>query len=68
VFYNFQTLNDYHSSLSQKKKKTPNKRKETNAKSMFLSHGHEEGGEEGECTRVPPNLFSKAYKESVLNK
>ncbi len=42
----FKTLNDYHSSLTQKRKKekTPNKRKETNAKSMFLSHGHEEGG------------------------
>jgi hypothetical protein len=28
-------------SKKRKKEKTPNKRKETNAKSMFLSHGHE---------------------------
>jgi hypothetical protein len=32
--------------LSKKGKNTP-KRKETNAKSMFLSHGHEEGGKKG---------------------
>jgi hypothetical protein len=34
-------------SKKRKKEKTPNKRKETNAKSMFLSHGHEEGGKKG---------------------
>jgi hypothetical protein len=56
------TLNDYHSSLIQKKKKHPIKEKETNAKSMFLSHGHEEGEKKRSGLESHLISFSKSYK------
>jgi hypothetical protein len=54
-------------SKKRKKKKTPNKRKETNAKSMFLSHGHEEGEKKRSGLESRLISFSKSYNESVLN-
>lgn len=58
------TLNDYHSSLIQKKKKHPIKERKQMQNPCFFHMAMKKGREEAEWTRVPPNLFFQILQRS----